>query len=99
MNSVEIAKFMYHQLEKNKEFLKDQFLKSKESIGFFYLDDLLPEALTLEIHSKFPALKKTVKRKSLREYKFTAYQMNTCDALLEEVIYAFQDKKVIEIVA
>ncbi|MGK0413997.1 MAG: Rps23 Pro-64 3,4-dihydroxylase Tpa1-like proline 4-hydroxylase [Polaribacter sp.] len=98
MNRVEIAKFICHQLEKNKEVLKDQFLKSKESIGFFYLDDLLPEALALEIHSKFPALEKTVKRKSLREYKFTAYQMNAYDALLEEVIYAFQDKKVIELV-
>ncbi|UAM97028.1 2OG-Fe(II) oxygenase [Polaribacter litorisediminis] len=99
MNSVEIAKFICHQLEKNKEILKDQFLKSKESIGFFYLDDLLPEALALEIHSKFPELEKTVKRKSLREYKFTAYQMDAYDALLEEVIYAFQDKNVIELVA
>jgi hypothetical protein len=47
MTRVEIAEFIYLQLEKNKEILKAQFLKSKDDIGFFYLDNLLPEKLAL----------------------------------------------------
>ncbi|WP_299670187.1 2OG-Fe(II) oxygenase [uncultured Polaribacter sp.] len=99
MNRNEIANLIYNQLDKNKETLTAQFLKSKEAIGYFFIDDLLPKDLALEIHNKFPSLEKTVKRKSLREYKFTAYQMNTYDSLLEEITYAFQDKKVIQLIS
>jgi Rps23 Pro-64 3,4-dihydroxylase Tpa1-like proline 4-hydroxylase len=99
MNRVEIANYIYEQLETKKEALKAQFLKSKESIGYFFIDDLLPPELALEIYNKFPSLEETVKRKSLKEYKFTAFQMNKYEALLEEVIYAFQDKRVIETIS
>ncbi|TXD53331.1 MULTISPECIES: 2OG-Fe(II) oxygenase [unclassified Polaribacter] len=99
MHRSEIGNFIYQQLDENKEVLKEQFLKSKDNIGYFFLDDLLPKELALEIHNKFPLLEKTVKRKNLKEYKFTAYQMNAYEALLEEVIYAFQEKKVIQIVS
>ena len=99
MNRGEIANYIAEQLDSKKEALKAQFLKSKESIGYFFLDDLLPPELALEIHAKFPSLEETVKRKSLKEYKFTAFQMNKYDTLLEEVIYAFQDKRVIETIS
>ncbi|TMM29531.1 2OG-Fe(II) oxygenase [Polaribacter aestuariivivens] len=95
----DIAKIIYNNLKKNKEILKDQFLKSKNEIGFFYLDDLLPENLALEIHGKFPNVKDSVQRKSIREFKFTAFQMNKYDPLLEEVIYAFQDKEIVDLVS
>ena len=99
MNRSEIGHIIYKHLEKNKAILKQQFLKSKDTIGYFFFFFLLPKELTLEIHNKFPSIEKTVKRKSLKEYKFTAYQMDAYDVLLEEVIYAFQEKKVIQLVA
>jgi Rps23 Pro-64 3,4-dihydroxylase Tpa1-like proline 4-hydroxylase len=95
----EIAIIIVHNLNENKEVLKAQFLKSKDTIGYFFIDDVLPEELVLEIHEKFPTTAEAVRKKNLREFKFTAYQMNTYVTLLEEVIYAFQDKKVIQLVS
>ena len=98
-NRIEIAKLIFDNLNKNKEDLKSQFLKSKDAIGYFYLDDLLPAELALEIHNKFPTTEKAVRKKNLREFKFTAYQMDQYDSLLEELIYAFQDEKVIQLIS
>ena len=99
MNKAEIGHIIYEQLLEHKEVLKQQFLNSKKDIGYFYIDNLLPKNLALEIFEKFPSTEETVKRKSLKEYKFTAFQMNQYNSLLEEVIYAFQDDKVIKLVA
>ncbi|AUC86424.1 2OG-Fe(II) oxygenase [Polaribacter sp. ALD11] len=95
----EISLLILQELYKEKENLKKQFLETKNSIGYFYIDDILPKKLALEIHANFPATEETVKRKSLKEFKFTAFQMDRYDALLEEVIYAFQDEKIIQFIA
>ncbi|MFT5213871.1 MAG: hypothetical protein ACI9WV_001595, partial [Patiriisocius sp.] len=94
IRKTEIAQLIYTNLKEQKALLKNQFLKSKATIGYFFIDDLLPEALALEIYDKFPMTDKAVRKKNLREFKFTAYQMDDYDSLLEEVIYAFQDEKV-----
>tara|TARA_B110000046_G_scaffold186004_1_gene231234 strand:- start:263 stop:1078 length:816 start_codon:yes stop_codon:yes gene_type:complete len=99
INRDEIALLIVEKLTKEKEALKDFFLKSKNDIGFFYVDDLLPKELVNDIYKKFPELSETKLRKNLREYKHIAYQMDKYDALLEEVIYAFQDKNVVEIIS
>jgi hypothetical protein len=49
MNRAEIGYIIYKQLLENKEVLKQQFLNSKKDIGYFYIDDLLPKNLALEI--------------------------------------------------
>ena len=79
--------------------LQKQYAESKKEIGFFYLDDVLPENIAKKIATKFPDLKDTVKRKNLKELKYTAFQMDKYDNLLEEVIYAFQDAKIVGIVS
>lgn len=99
MKRSEIANLICNRLRENSTVLKTQFLKSKDTIGYFFIDDLLPEELAIEIQDKFPSTEEAVRKKNLREFKFTAYQMDTYDALLEEVIYAFQDKRVIQIVS
>ena len=98
MNRTEIANLILTNLNENKDDLKKQFLSSKDEIGYFYLDNLLPETLALEIYQNFPDTKEAVKKKNLREFKFTAYQMNKYDVLLEEIVYAFQDKRVVKLV-
>jgi Rps23 Pro-64 3,4-dihydroxylase Tpa1-like proline 4-hydroxylase len=95
----DIATIIITNLNENKEVLKAQFLKSEDTIGYFFMDDVLPKELALEIHAKFPTSAEAVRKKNLREFKFTAYQMDTYDTLLEEVIYAFQDKRVIQLVS
>ena len=95
----EIAKLIYNNLKSNEIGLKKQFSAHKNEIGFFYIDDLLPTEIALEIHKNFPNTKETVQRKSIREKKFTAFQMDKYNSLLEEVIYAFQDEKIVQLVA
>lgn len=98
-NREEIAALIVKSLNQNKESLKKQFLQSKKNIGYFYLDNLLPDDLCLEIHDKFPKLSEAELKKDLREFKYIAYQMNKYDALLEEVIYAFQNSAVVELIS
>lgn len=99
MNRIEIGNLIFQQLEKNKAQLKKQFLASKNKIGYFFIDDLLPEELAKKIYNNFPNLAETKERKSLREHKHVAYQMDKYNVLLEEVIYAFQEKKNVGIIA
>ncbi|AUC20786.1 MULTISPECIES: 2OG-Fe(II) oxygenase [Polaribacter] len=99
MNRTEIARLICAKLTSNKEALKSQFLESKDTIGYFFIDDFLPKELATEIYNKFPTTKEAVRKKNLREFKFTAYQMDNYNTLLEEVIYAFQDKRVVGLVS
>lgn len=99
INRKEIAILIFDKLTTEKETLKAQFLKSKKEIGFFYVDELLPDNLALDIYTNFPKLSETKQRKNIREHKYIAYQMNKYNALLEEVIYAFQDDKVVQLIS
>ena len=72
------------------------FAGSKDAIGYFFIDDLLPEELALNFHKVFPSKEQMVLKKSLREDKYVAAQMNLYDPLLEEIIYAFQDKRIVD---
>lgn len=92
----EIASLIVDSLENNEETLKEQFQKSKDAIGHFFIDDLLPQELALKIHQSFPEIQQTVEKKTIRENKFVGYQMNEFDVLLEEVIYAFQEPQVVQ---
>lgn len=93
------AELIYASLLQNKETLKQQYDSSRNQIGYFFLDDLLPEELALEIFAKFPKPEEMVLKKSIREDKYVAAQMNKYDPVLEEIIYAFQDKKIVELVS
>ncbi|HCQ13345.1 2OG-Fe(II) oxygenase [Flavobacterium sp.] len=98
-NRFELADLIYTKIENNKVELKNQFLNSKDAIGFFYLDDLLPMEIASKIHEVFPPASQMVLKKSIREDKYIAAQMNLYNPLLEEIIYAFQDKRIVDLVA
>jgi len=95
----EIASLIYESLLNEKHNLKELFLETKDKIGFFYIDNLLPEDLVAEIHANFPKLEETVQRKNSRESKYVAYQMNRFNPLLEEIIYAFQDQRIVDLIS
>jgi Rps23 Pro-64 3,4-dihydroxylase Tpa1-like proline 4-hydroxylase len=59
-------------------------------INHFVLDDVLPAAWAEAVRSAFPDAGSMAVRRSLRELKCVAVQMNQYDRLLEEAIYAFQ---------
>lgn len=99
LNRKKISLQIAEKISANKSILKQQYLESKNNIGFFYIDDLLPKDLANQIFENFPKLSETKEKNDFREHKYVAYQMNQYHPLLEEVIYAFQEQKVVEIIS
>jgi Rps23 Pro-64 3,4-dihydroxylase Tpa1-like proline 4-hydroxylase len=65
-------------------------------VRHFVVDDVLPDAWAGRIRTAFPDGRAMTLRRSLRERKYVAAQMNRYDPLLEESIYAFQMPSVVE---
>ncbi|MBT8148125.1 MAG: 2OG-Fe(II) oxygenase [Gammaproteobacteria bacterium] len=96
MNRSEIANLILNRLVEDRQGLHTQFAESQSKVGFFTIDHLLPADLAYEIFSAFPGPETMKLRKSLREHKYVAAQMNKFNPILEEAIYAFQDQRVVE---
>ena len=99
INRNAVAEIIYQKIDRQKSVSKKQFQESENGIGYFYIDNLLPEDFALKIQEIFPKSTEMVHKKSLREDKFIAAQMNQYNPILEELIYAFQDKKIVNLVA
>ena len=69
MEREELSEIIFKNLHNNKATLKKQFVGHSNKIGFFYLDNLLPKEVALEIYKKFPTQEETVQKKNLRERK------------------------------
>jgi Rps23 Pro-64 3,4-dihydroxylase Tpa1-like proline 4-hydroxylase len=67
-------------------------------VNHFVVDDLLPEEWVRAIRSAFPRPEAMVLKRSLRELKYVSAQMNRCDPLLEEIVYAFQQPRIVRLV-
>jgi Rps23 Pro-64 3,4-dihydroxylase Tpa1-like proline 4-hydroxylase len=98
MNRIDLANLIFEKLSLEKDKLKFQFENSDSNIGYWYVDDLLPKDIALKIAKVFPDSSQMVLKKSLRENKYVAAQMNLYDALLEEIIFAFQDQRIVDII-
>lgn len=93
----EITRQIIDKLSAQESVLKQTFLKKGE-VNSFIIDDLLDEELALRIFKAFPDKSQMKQRKSLREFKNVAAQMDNYDPILEEALYAFQDERVVKIV-
>ncbi|OKH23782.1 2OG-Fe(II) oxygenase [Hydrococcus rivularis NIES-593] len=94
MNRTELADYITKRLdllfsEKIEEFCQYGRINS------FIVDDVLPESLALQIYNAFPKKEEMIRKRSLRENKYVAAQMNLYNPILEEAIYAFQDLRVV----
>lgn len=98
INRYEIADIIVRRITAEKERMAEQYAASRDGIGHFYIDDLLPQDIALAIHRQFPKAETMKLKKTLREYKYIAAQMNEYDTILEESVYAFQDERVVELV-
>lgn len=94
----DISELIYNKIKENQKDLKRSYEASKQQIGFFYIDDLLPEELALKCFEVFPSPTEMRCLKSIREYKYVSAQMNKHHELLEQVLYAFQDKKIVNLI-
>ena len=77
----EIANSIYQHLLSKKEALQAQFEDSNDTIGYFFVDNLLPEEFAITVFNKFPEVSSVKQRKNLREFKYVAYKMNAYDPL------------------
>lgn len=64
-------------------------------INHFVVDDVLPSSWAEAIHAAFPNPGAMTLKRSLRELKYVAAQMDKYDSLLEEAVYAFQAPDVV----
>ena len=94
----EISELIYDRINNQKEELKQLYNSTKSKIGYFFIDDLLPESLAHKCHELFPDKSEMNCLKSIREYKFVSAQMDKHHEFLEHVIYAFQDVKVVNLI-
>lgn len=99
MTRKDLSDLIFSKIEKNQDILSKQFEDSKNKIGFFYVDDLLPEEIAFQIHDNFPKSSEMVLKKSIRENKYIAAQMNLYHPILEDIIYAFQEEKIVKLIA
>lgn len=94
----ELASTIAARLEQDKGRLSRQF-RGKEAINACFIDDLLDPALARGIHEAFPRPEQMVYKRTPGQKKYVAAQMNQCVPLLEEVVYAFQDPRVVRLVS
>lgn len=93
-----IASEIAVKLENNKETLHQNFNEHKSGIRYFYIDNLLPIEWCNQINDAFPKTSEMVLKKSLREDKYVGVQMEQYKSLIADVTYAFQDKRVVEVI-
>ena len=98
-NRKEIADIIFSKLKVNEDLIKESTLTSIDKIGYFYLDDLLSVDFVKQLFSIFPKMNETKLRKNIREFKYVGYQMDKYHLLLEEIIYAFQDQRIVNFIS
>jgi Rps23 Pro-64 3,4-dihydroxylase Tpa1-like proline 4-hydroxylase len=94
----EVSELIYIKIKKKSNEAETCYQTSKENIGYFFIDDLLPEDLAKQCFEVFPNTSEMKCLKSLREYKHISAQMDKHHKLLETVIYAFQDEKIVKLI-
>ncbi len=87
---------IYSRLNDEKEKLSKQF--TSEKLRYFYIDNLLPENIALEISNNFPALNKLTHNKTIRENKFIGVKFDSYHPTIKDLLFAFQEDKIIQLV-
>ena len=90
----QIADHIHERLSSERETLTAAF-NQPGRIRSCAVDDLLPEPMARAIYEAFPEESAMTYNRTLRERKYVAVQMNRYPPILEEAIYAFQDRRVV----
>lgn len=89
-----MAECIADRIEQSEADLARQWRESSP-VNHFVLDDLLPAPWAESIRRAFPSAQSMFLKRSLRELKCVAAQMNQYDPLLEHAIYAFQAPRIV----
>ncbi len=96
MNRKEYAVLIESRLREEIARMREDF--PRYTVQSCYIDDLLPEEEARKINAAFPDKSTMMLKKSLRENKYVAAQMDKYAPILEEIIYAFQEPIVLKVV-
>lgn len=97
-NRVDIANHIVQRLEQAAASARADFTMP-DLIASCHVKDVLPPALAHEIFRRFPTPDRMMLKRSIKENKHVAAQMNAYDPLLEEAVYAFQDPRVLTLIS
>lgn len=95
-NRTQLADLIVPRLEAEKQQLRQSFATSGQ-INSCYIDDLLPAEIARAVYDAFPSPEEMAVHKSIRENKRIAAQMDLYNPLLEEMVYAFQDDRIVKL--
>ncbi|HEV7699366.1 MAG TPA: 2OG-Fe(II) oxygenase [Pyrinomonadaceae bacterium] len=96
----QLVRMIVERLEQDAEAIKADFVDKKGvTARHTAIDDLLPTEMASRIAAAFPASDKMRLLDSFRERKYTSKALDQFDPLIEDITFAFQDKRVIDKVA
>ncbi|WP_288255754.1 2OG-Fe(II) oxygenase [uncultured Prochlorococcus sp.] len=99
MNRDEFADYILNSLRmKNVNKLKSSY-KESSLINYLSIDDLLPYEVASLLDAKFPKKKDLFLCSGPQEKKYVAVNWKQESKIVEECLYAFQDKRVIKIIS
>lgn len=94
----EISELIFSKIKSKQSELTEIYKTSEPEIGYFFIDDILPEALALKCFEVFPDPSEMRCLKSIREFKHVSAQMDKHNQILEKIIYAFQSPKIVKLI-
>lgn len=96
----ELIQLILERLDRDAESIKLDFQTEKGiKTRFAAIDKLLPDDIALRIAEAFPAVDDMRLLDSFREKKYTSKALDKFDSLIEDITFAFQDKRIIAKVA
>jgi len=98
MSKTRYVELVSARLNEVKDAMRSQFYEANK-IASFVVDDFLPSACAEEIYRAFPVTSLLVLKKSLKEDKYIGVQMDKYNPICKEITYAFQDQRVLDIIA
>src|SRR2546423_9567323 len=96
MNRQQSADLILKRMEESKQQLKAEFA-TPGRVQSCILDNVLPNDLAMEIARAFPQPQQMKLQKSIREHKYTAKQLDKYDSKIEEIVFAFQDPRILHL--
>jgi Rps23 Pro-64 3,4-dihydroxylase Tpa1-like proline 4-hydroxylase len=94
----EIADHIAACLQENLSAMREAFA-SPGRVPSCSVDNLLPDSLARRIFDNFPPVGRMMFRNSIKERKYVSAQMNEHPPILEETVFAFQDPRVLQLIA
>ena len=74
LHRTDLAQLIVNRIVQEKDRIKIQYEVSKNQIGYFFIDDLLPPEITEYVNSQFPSKDAMVLKKSIRENKYIGFK-------------------------